>query len=53
MTTILRSDLFRNFMGGFVLGAAALFALQPDDALAHNPAQAAAAAIESESKATP
>lgn len=32
MSNILTSDLFRNFMGGFVLGAVALFALQPRDA---------------------
>jgi hypothetical protein len=34
MTTILRSDLFRNFMGGFVIGAVALFAMQPQDSRA-------------------
>lgn len=32
MSNILTSDLFRNFMGGFVIGALALFALQPRDA---------------------
>ncbi|MFD1612861.1 hypothetical protein ACFSCW_13725 [Sphingomonas tabacisoli] len=29
MRTMIRSDLFRNFMGGFLLGAAALVALSP------------------------
>lgn len=29
MRGFLRSDLFRNFMGGFVLGAVALVAMQP------------------------
>ncbi|MDM7954768.1 hypothetical protein [Blastomonas sp.] len=29
MSIILTSDLFRNFMGGFVIGAVALLALQP------------------------
>lgn len=29
MRSFLRSDLFRNFMGGFALGAVALVALQP------------------------
>jgi hypothetical protein len=29
MSNILTSDLFRNFLGGFVIGAIALFALQP------------------------
>lgn len=41
MTTILGSDLFRNFLGGFIFGAIALFALQPDDARAHMPADGA------------
>lgn len=31
MSNILTSDLFRNFMGGFLIGAVALFALQPRD----------------------
>lgn len=42
MTNILRSDLFRNFMGGFVIGAIALFALQPPEVEAmphHAPAK--------------
>ncbi len=38
MSNILTSDLFRNFMGGFALGAVALFALQPRDADASPPA---------------
>lgn len=29
MRTMIRSDLFRNFIGGFLLGAAALVALSP------------------------
>ena len=29
MHSFVRSDLFRNFMGGFVLGAVALIAMQP------------------------
>lgn len=29
MSSLLTSDLFRNFMGGFVIGAVALLALQP------------------------
>ncbi|ODU20626.1 MAG: hypothetical protein ABS87_09795 [Sphingomonas sp. SCN 67-18] len=29
MRTLLRSDLFRNFMGGFIIGAVAILALQP------------------------
>lgn len=48
MTTILGSDLFRNFLGGFIVGAIALFALQPDDARARMPADDAI----SESKLT-
>jgi hypothetical protein len=31
MRALFRSDLFRNFLGGFALGAVALFALQPAD----------------------
>lgn len=31
MRALFRSDLFRNFLGGFVLGAAALVALAPAD----------------------
>ena len=31
MRTLFRSDLFRNFMGGFLMGAAALVALTPAD----------------------
>lgn len=49
MTTILRSDLFRNFMGGFVIGAVALFALQPDDARATILADTANVSMHSES----
>ena len=29
MRNLIRSDLFRNFMGGFLMGAAALVALSP------------------------
>lgn len=29
MRTLIRSDLFRNFLGGFLMGAAALVALSP------------------------
>lgn len=31
MTTILKSDLFRNFLGGFAIGAVAMFVLVPED----------------------
>lgn len=31
MRAMIRSDLFRNFVGGFLLGAAALVALSPAD----------------------
>jgi hypothetical protein len=31
MRTLIRSDLFRNFIGGFLLGAVALVALSPAD----------------------
>jgi len=34
MRAIIMSDLFRNFLGGFLLGAVALFALQPQDSRA-------------------
>ncbi len=49
MSTILTSDLFRNFMGGFVIGAVALFTLQPrdSDAKAHPAPAAIEAPIES------
>ncbi|GGB65266.1 hypothetical protein [Blastomonas aquatica] len=49
MSTILTSELFRNFMGGFVIGAVALFALQPGeaDAARHSTAISVEAAIES------
>lgn len=29
MRALLKSDMFRNFMGGFVLGTIALFSFQP------------------------
>jgi hypothetical protein len=29
MRTLIRSDLFRNFLGGFLLGATTLVALSP------------------------
>lgn len=29
MRSLIRSDLFRNFMGGFLMGAVALVALTP------------------------
>ena len=32
MSNFLTSDLFRNFLGGFVIGAVALVALQPREA---------------------
>lgn len=31
MTSILKSDLFRNFLGGFAIGAVALFVLLPEN----------------------
>jgi hypothetical protein len=31
MRTLIRSDLFRNFIGGFLLGVVALVALSPAD----------------------
>ena len=31
MRAMIRSDLFRNFVGGFLLGAVALVALSPSD----------------------
>lgn len=31
MRALLRSDLFRNFMGGFLMGAVALVALSPGE----------------------
>lgn len=40
MTTILKSDLFRNFLGGFALGAVALFVLLPEDGQAETPRSA-------------
>lgn len=43
MTNILKSDLFRNFIGGFAIGAIAMFVLLPDD----GQAQAAQPSIES------
>lgn len=45
MSTILTSDLFRNFMGGFVIGAVALLALQPRESDAM-PQRAAPVAVE-------
>lgn len=43
MTNILKSDLFRNFLGGFAIGAVAMFVLVPEDGMA----EAAPTAIES------
>lgn len=37
MSHFIRSDLFRNFLGGFAIGAVAMFALQPDQGQAHPP----------------
>ncbi len=37
MNLFLKSDLFRNFLGGFAIGAVAMFALQPDEGQAHPP----------------
>ncbi|WP_017671535.1 hypothetical protein [Blastomonas sp. AAP53] len=37
MNLFLKSDLFRNFLGGFAIGAVAMFALQPDEGVAHPP----------------
>jgi hypothetical protein len=31
MRTLIRSDLFRNFLSGFVMGVVALIALSPAD----------------------
>ena len=31
MRAMIRSDLFRNFLGGFLLGVVALVALSPSD----------------------
>lgn len=47
MSNILTSDLFRNFLGGFVIGAVALFALQPreSDARAYSAPTAAEASV--------
>ncbi|MFN3475269.1 MAG: hypothetical protein ACK4ZW_14605 [Blastomonas sp.] len=45
MSNILTSDLFRNFMGGFVIGAVALLALQPRESDAM-PQRAAPVAVE-------
>lgn len=36
MTTILKSDLFRNFLGGIAIGAIALFVLLPEDGRAES-----------------
>lgn len=36
MTTILKSDLFRNFLGGFAIGAVAMFVLVPEDGRAES-----------------
>lgn len=48
MSSFLTSDLFRNFLGGFAIGAIAMFVLQPDDAraLGANAAAASASVIE-------
>ncbi len=43
MTKIFASDLFRNFLGGFAIGAIAMFVLVPEDGMA----EAATPAIES------
>jgi hypothetical protein len=32
MVTFLKSDLFLRFLGGFAIGAVAMFTLQPKDA---------------------
>lgn len=32
MVAFLKSDLFRNFMGGFILGSIAIFFMQPGNA---------------------
>ena len=37
MTHILKSDLFRNFLGGFAIGAVAMFVLLPEDGMAETP----------------
>jgi hypothetical protein len=37
MNLFLKSDLFRNFLGGFAIGAVAMFALQPHEGQAHPP----------------
>lgn len=34
MTAFIKTDLFRNFLGGFALGAIALIAMQPQSSRA-------------------
>ena len=46
MTQLLKSDLIRNFLGGFAIGAVALFVLLPADGKAY-PAPHANTAVES------
>lgn len=31
MTQLFKSDLFRNFLGGFLIGAVGMFVLLPED----------------------
>lgn len=51
MSNFLTSDLFRNFIGGFVIGAVALFTLQPREAEATPPGAPVAAEAQIESPA--
>jgi hypothetical protein len=51
MTRFFRSDLFRNFLGGFAIGAVAMVALQPDDVFAARLDAPAASAMLNESAA--
>ncbi len=47
MVAFMKSDLFLRFLGGFAIGAVAVFALQPDEApLLTSSAMAAPAAID-------
>ena len=49
MVAFLKSDLFLRFLGGFVLGAVGVFALQPSDPPAlTTPAMAASASTASQ-----
>lgn len=52
MNTFLKSDLIRNFIGGFVIGAVAMFALQPDEGQAHPPVGSKQASQQIESTVT-